>query len=146
MTRAFLVVALPCLLAACAPIAAVMHPTITGSLTLHNGGVATSWTPDRCISGDAGYFVGFDFVSSTGAARLRAMLDPLGAAVVRWDPGSGRPVQVLRSDMCTRLVVDATPTAWRVNDVREFAGHVELQCAAPDGASIEGRIAVDHCH
>jgi len=140
------------LLGACAvtQVGDVMHPSISGSLDIRAAdGSRTRWTPDRCVSGDLAYFAGFDFLSSQDSGHLRAALDPIDGPVARWTQGGAGPEQatlILRRTDCATLDVDPQPTAWRVNDVREFAGHVSLSCTAPDGTRVEGRIDVDHCH
>jgi len=139
------------LLGACAvtQVGSVMHPAISGSLDIRAAdGSQIRWTPDRCVSGDLAYFVGFDFLSSRGSGHLRAALDPIDGPAARWTQGAGpeRAALILRGTDCVTLDLDVQPTAWRVNDVREFAGHVSLSCAAPDGTRVEGRIEVDHCH
>jgi hypothetical protein len=142
---------LPLLLSACAlgHVSAVVHPTISGGVRVrHADGTELRWTPDRCVSGDLEYFVGFDFLSSNNAGQLRALVDPLAGPAIRWKSGAGESqhVEVLHRRDCSELDLDVRPTAWRVNDVREFAGHIELQCTTADGSRIEGSIAVDHCH
>lgn len=142
---------LPLLLAGCAmtQVGGVMHPAISGSMVLHRmDGTELRWTPDRCVSGDVALFAGFDFLSSHDDAQLRVVLEPIDGPAVRWTSGAAGAQErtVLRRADCARLDVDVQPTAWQVNDVREFAGHVDLQCTSADGTRFEGRIAVDHCH
>ena len=146
-----LALSLPLLLSACVlgQVREVMHPTVSGSLVVHHAdGSELRWTPDRCASGDLEYFVGFDFRSSKDAGQLRALLDPIEGPAIRWKSGAGESqrVEILHRDNCTKLDLKVQPTAWRVNEVREFAGHIELQCSAANGTRIEGRIDVDHCH
>jgi hypothetical protein len=151
MTRTAPAGLLPMLLAGCAmtQVGAVMHPTISGSVTVRStDGTEVSWAPDRCTSGDLAYFVGFDFLSTHDDSHLRAVLEPIDGPVVRWtSTASGaQHTTVLRSVDCETLQLDVQPTAWRVNEVREFAGHVDLRCTMPGGARLQGRIDVDHCH
>jgi hypothetical protein len=141
------------LLGACAvtQVDSVMRPSISGSLDIRaaDGSQTTRWTPDRCVSGDLAYFAGFDFLSSQDPGHLRAALDPIDGPAARWTQGGAGPeraVLILRRADCATLDLDVQPTAWRINDVREFAGHVRLSCTAPDGTRVEGRIDVDHCH
>ena len=137
------------LLAGCAMgrIAGGGDPAIRGGIVVDRGGTATSWRPDQCRSGDRAYFAGFDFASSSDSSRLRAALNPAGPPAAVWTPAATpeRSV-VLRQSDCSVLDIAVAPTAWRVNDVREFAGHVTLRCTATDGTRFEGRIDVDHCH
>ena len=142
---------LPLLLSGCVlgQVRQIMHPTVSGSLIVHKAdGGELRWTPDRCASGDIEYFVGFDFLSSKDAGQLRALLDPITGPAIRWKSGAGESqhVEVLHRGDCTKLDLEVQPTAWRVNEVREFAGHIELQCTTADGSRIEANIAVDHCH
>ena len=133
---------------AIADVNGVIHPAITGDLTItDSAGASTHWSADRCVSGDLAYFAGFDFLSSHDAGHLRAALSPIDGPVIRWsrDDASGKFIVARRGD-CALLEVDVQPTAWRVNEVREFAGSVTIQCTLPDGTRIDGRIAVDHCH
>ena len=46
-----------------------------------------------------------------------------------------QPLRLLRSD-CSSLDLTVEPTVWRVNDVREFSGHIALLCAAADGTQV----------
>jgi hypothetical protein len=139
---------LPLALGACG-VTQVMHPTISGSIVVTGAdGTPAQWSPDRCVSGDLAYFAGFDFLSTRDSGHLRAALNPIDGPAVRWNPGS-TPLDAaptLRRGDCSLLDLDVQPTAWWVNDVREFAGHVALRCTFADGGKIEGRIDVDHCH
>ena len=139
------------LLSACAAtqVLDVMHPTVTGSIELrHADGQPLHWAADRCVSGDLAYFMGFDFHSKQDGAVLRALADPLEGPVVRWMPPheSGSAPVTLRAKDCTRLDLHVEPTEWHVNDVREYAGYLDLSCDGADGTHIEGHLAVDHCH
>jgi hypothetical protein len=139
---------LPLALGACAlgEVGGVTHPTLSGSVIVRLAdGSESRWTPDRCVSGDLEYFVGFDFLSQAHDHQLRALLDPIAGPVLRWNT-AGKSDTVLRTADCTVLELDVRPTAWRVNDVREFAGHVTLQCQAPDGVRLDGQLSIDHCH
>lgn len=137
----------PAMLAGCGlgQIRAVLHPTITGEMNILTADAApVRWAPDRCASGDWNYFLGFDFSSAQDHEQLRVIKDPAGDILVRWT--SQQASRVFHTADCSRLEFDIQPTGWRVNEVREFAGRVELQCRSPDGGSIEGRLTVDHCH
>jgi len=139
---------LPLLLGACAlgEVGGVTHPTLAGSVSVRlPDGSASDWAPDRCVSGDLEYFVGFDFLSQARDHQLRALLDPVTGPVLRWK-SAGQPDVVLRPSDCAVLDLDVQPTAWRVNDVREFGGHVRLQCQATDGLRLVGELSIDHCH
>ena len=132
---------------AAVPIAGGVDPAIRGDIVVDRGGTATAWRPDQCRSGDRAYFAGFDFASSSDGSRLRTALNPVGPPTAVWTPAPApeRSI-VLRPSDCSVLDIAVTPTAWRINDVRDFAGHVTLHCTAADGTRFEGRIDVDHCH
>jgi hypothetical protein len=142
---------LPLLLAGCTvtQVGSVMHPTVSGGIVVRRtGGTELRWTPDRCSSGDIALFVGFDFLSAHDEGQLRVVLEPIDGPAVRWTydaAAAQNPIVLHRAD-CARLDVDVHATDWHVNDVRDFSGYVDLQCALPDGLRVEGRIAVDHCH
>jgi hypothetical protein len=149
--RTMICASLVFVLAGCsiAQIGSVIHPTVSGSLTVRRAdGTELHWSPDHCQSGAVEYFVGFDFLSSSNNSQLRALQDPINGPVVRWKSGpkDAPHTDILRHADCGKLDLDVQPTEFRVNDVREFAGHVELQCVAADGTRIEGRIDVDHCN
>ena len=146
--KPILLAALP-LLGACAvsQVGGVMHPTLSGSLSVrHADGVVTPWSPDRCVSGDLAYFAGFDFLSSQDGGQLRAAVQPIDGPVVRWSGAASSAPRIVRATDCSVLDVAVHPTDWHVNDVRDFAGHVEMHCLLADGLRIDGRIDVDHCH
>ena len=135
------------LLSGCAlsQIGAVIHPTVAGTLSMRGAdGTETRLALDRCKSGDWNYFLGFDFSAALDQGQLRAIKDPAGDVIVRWTSPQG--AKVFRAADCNQLDLDVLPTGWRVNDVREFSGHLELRCQAADGTSIAGRLSVDHCH
>lgn len=138
-------------LGACAlgDVVQVTHPSVTGTVTVtRTDGTQTHWTADTCQSGAVEYFVGFDFLSSQNPSQFRAVLDPIEGPIVRWKPDAAQPSQtfVFRRSECTQLDLDVHQTGWRVNDVREFAGTVDMRCRNAEGVVIEGRLAVDHCH
>ena len=142
---------LPLLLAGCAvaQVGSVMHPTVSGAIDVqHTDGTVLHWTPDRCSSGDVALFVGFDFLSTYDQGHLRVVVEPIDGPAVRWTYGDATTQSqvVLHRADCTKLDVDVHATDWHVNDVRDFAGYVDLQCDSPGGLRFEGRIAVDHCH
>jgi hypothetical protein len=136
---------LPLLLSACAlgQIGAVAHPTVSGGVEVKTGDVMARWNPDRCVSGDRSYFLGFEFRSGTDSQALRAWREPGGETVALWT--SDRGSITLHASDCDRLELDVHPTGWRVNEVREFAGSTEMSCRLPQG-TLEARLSVDHCH
>ncbi len=151
MRRVLATSLLPLLLAGCAvtQVGSVMHPTVSGGIVVRRtDGTELHWTPERCSSGDAALFVGFDFLSAHDEGHMRVVVEPIDGPALRWSfgPGTTQSQIVLHRSDCARLDVDVHATDWHVNDVRDFSGSVDLQCDAPGGVRIEGRIAVDHCH
>jgi hypothetical protein len=125
-------------------IGAVIHPTVTGSLSvLRADGTSTQWTPDHCTSGDVSYFLGMDF-SAADSRRLRAIREPTGETVVLWT--TAELTATLHGGDCTELAMNIQPTGWRVNEVREVAGSVVVHCRLAGGDSLDGTLSVDHCH
>ena len=143
--RTFFLCSLLPVLAGCAlgQIGGVIRPTVSGGLSVHRpDGTQTHWTPDRCVSGDLNYFLGMDFFGAD--SQLRAIREPTGEIVVLWtSQGLTSP---LHSADCAELTMNIQPTGWRVNEVREVAGSVQLRCRLSTGLTLEGSLAVDHCH
>jgi len=151
MRRVIATILLPLLITGCAvtQVGNVMHPTVSGGIVVRRAdGTELHWTPDRCSSGDVALFVGFDFLSTHDDGHLRVVVQPIDGPAVRWSfgPASAQTQVVLHRSDCARLDVDVHATDWHVNDVRDFSGYVDLQCALADGLHVEGRIGVDHCH
>jgi len=113
----------------------VVRPTITGRIDA--GGKAI--TPTRCVSGDRFYFYGADLVDESAGATVRVVIDPLDGPHVRLMMRD-RDVLLGRKD-CTQLAANFQPTGWRVNEFRDFAGDVTLQCG-----DVSGKVEWNHCH
>ena len=113
----------------------VVHPTVTGKLEVAGQTIA----PARCISGDRFYFYGADLVDESAGATLRVVIDPLDGPRVRLMTRDRDVVYDRKS--CSTLAANLQPTGWRVNEYRDFAGDVVLECG-----DVRGRVEWDHCH
>jgi hypothetical protein len=134
----------------------VASPSIAGELTVRapQGGPVT-WRPDACLSGEHEQFFGF-ILGSKGLGSngspvvLRAVVDPLDGPGLRVVGLEGPPAWssglVVRPDQCERLDLVVEPTGWRVNDIQDLSGTLDVSCTTADGASIEGSVEVRHCH
>jgi hypothetical protein len=101
--------------------------------------------PAACLSGDRGNFRGVDLLAPPLILRLVA--EPLeGLAVALIDAESGERRGVFRRADCSVLRGDVQRTGWRVNDVADVSGFVEVACKLPAGEEIVGSIAFEHCH
>jgi hypothetical protein len=151
MTRPLVLLCFSLFLCSCAvtEIVGITHPKVTGTLAVQQAdGTQVHWTPDICASGGFSYFYGVDFQMRKGDGQLRALVDPIAGPVVRWQSGSGaaQRTEILRPADCSSFDFDVHDTGVFFNDVREFAAEIQLQCTAADGARIQGRVKVDHCH
>lgn len=130
----------------------VAHPSVAGELTLRvPEGEPVVWRPDVCFSGEHEQFFGFILASnglgSSGSpVVLRAVVDPLDGPGLRIAGLEGRGGLVVRPSVCERLELVVKPTGWRVNDIRDLTGSLEVRCSTAEGASVEGTVEVRHCH
>ena len=124
----------------------VSRPTIEGELSIRvpRGGEAVSWRPNACLAGENEQFFGFILGLEGSGLVLRAVLDPLDGPGLRlvWPEGT----TVFRPFQCERLELEVAPTGWRVNDMQDVSGRLDVLCSAPDGASVEGSLEIRHCH
>ena len=146
--RTILSLIIPVVAAGCALIS-IPTPIITGELVVHHpGGGQEVWTADRCLSGDRDNFVGWDFASSSNPSQLRVLVDPIKGPVGRWrsGPPDAPHTDILSGKHCERFSATVRPTVFKFNEVQDYAGHLALKCSLADGSTIEGELAVDHCH
>lgn len=101
--------------------------------------------PTDCTSGDRSYFLGVDLLAPGEAPVLRLVIDPMGEALVRVSDASGRLLRLDRGD-CSPLRARVEPTGWRVNEVRDFGGELELACETEAGDRLAGSVSFVHCH
>jgi hypothetical protein len=130
----------------------VASPSVTGELAVRAPqGESVAWRPDACLSGEHEQFFGFILVSkglgSNGSpVVLRAVVDPLDGPGLRIVGLQGTDGLVVRPEMCERLDLVVEPTGWRVNDIQDLSGTLDVSCTTADGASVEGSVEVRHCH
>lgn len=156
VSNTFLVLAL--LLSGCGVPAAVReakdvaNPSVAGELTLRAPeGEPVVWRPDACFSGEHEQFFGFILASnglrSNGSpVVLRAVVDPLDGSGLRVVGLEGADDLVVRPSQCERLDLVVEPTGWRVNDIQDLSGTLDVSCSTADGTSVEGSVEVRHCH
>jgi hypothetical protein len=129
----------------------VQNPKATGALEM-SGPVAGSvrFVPESCTSGDREYFLGVDLAAARPGIEVRALIEPLGTAVVRVRSpaaeGEGGGMVLFRHDDCRVLQLEVEPSGWRVNEVRDVSGFLELDCDSLEGDHVAGRIEMNHCH
>jgi len=130
----------------------VASPSIAGELALRApASEPIAWSPDACLSGEHEQFFGFILASNRLGSNgspvvLRAVVDPLDGPGLRVVGLEGADGLVVRPDMCERLDLVVEPTGWRVNDIQDLSGTLDVSCKTADGASIEGSVEVQHCH
>ena len=104
--------------------------------------------PSSCSAGDRQLFLGADFPDEKAGAVVRLVVDPLEGPAVRVfasDAPFDKSTVFRRSD-CTVFHFSLDSTDWRIDHVQDYEVSLELQCATAEGETIEGRVAVDHCH
>lgn len=100
---------------------------------------------EACLSGDRANFRGVDLV--TPRLVLRVAAEPMeGLAVALIDVASGERRGVFRRSDCAVLRGDVQRTAWRVNNVADVSGFVEVNCGLASGEELAGSITFEHCH
>lgn len=125
----------------------VANPSVVGELSIRvRKGEPVVWRPDACLSGEHEQFFGFILASSGSPAVLRAVVDPLDGPGLRVVGLEGTGGLVVRPDQCERLDLVVEPTGWRVNDIQDLSGTLDVSCRTTDGTSVEGALEVRHCH
>lgn len=125
----------------------VANPSVAGELTFRGPkGEPMVWRPDGCFSGEHEQFFGFILGANGSPVVLRAVIDPLDGPGFRVVGLAGVDGLVVRPDMCERLELAVKPTGWRVNDIQDLSGTLEVSCRTTDGTSVEGALEVRHCH
>lgn len=123
------------------------NPSVAGELTLRAPeGEPVVWRPDACFSGEHEQFFGFIVRSNGSPVVLRAVIDPLDGPGLRVVGLEGADDLVVRPSRCERLDLVVEPTGWRVNDIQDLTGTLDVRCKTEDGASVEGSVEVRHCH
>lgn len=124
------------------------NPSVTGEIVVRAAaGEPLSWKPDSCRTGEREQFFGFVLGASGSPVVLRAVLDPLDGPGLRLTGLEGTsPQVVVREAVCRTLDLTVQPTGWIVNDFRDVSGTLEVSCTLDDGVSLEGKLAISHCH
>jgi hypothetical protein len=124
----------------------VASPSISGELAFRaHQGEPVAWKPDNCLSGEHEQFFGFILGSSSSPVVLRAVVDPLDGPGLRV-VGLSKTGWVFRPDVCERLELVVERTGWRVNDIQDLSGRLDVSCRTADGGSVEGSVDIRHCH
>lgn len=125
----------------------VANPSVSGELSVRAPqGAPVVWKSDACLSGEYEQFFGFILRSNGSPVVLRAMIDPLDGPGLRIIGLEGAAGVVFRPFQCERLELTVEPTGWRVNDIQDLSGSLDVSCAMADSGSIEGSVEVRHCH
>lgn len=123
------------------------NPSVSGELSLRGSrGEPVDWRPGFCLSGEVEQFFGFILGADGSPVVLRAVIDPLDGAGLRVVGLEGADGVVFRAEACERLELAVEPSGWRVNDVRDLNGRLDVSCSTAEGASVEGSVEVRHCH
>lgn len=125
------------------------QPEPGGSFTVSTKALGhLTLAPSSCVAGDRQLFLGADFPDEKAGAVVRLVVDPLEGPAVRVY-ASGAPFDkstVFRRSDCPVFHFSLDSTDWRINHVQDYHVSLELRCATAEGETIEGRVAVDHCH
>ncbi|MES1242740.1 MAG: hypothetical protein ABUT39_14080 [Acidobacteriota bacterium] len=125
----------------------VLSPTVSGEIVIRfTSGELIVWTPAACQTGEIEQFFGF-ILGSDSPIALRAVLDPLDGPGVRITGVEGTPPHsfVLRPADCRVLDLRLQATDWRINEMRDLNGSLDVSCNLGD-LSVEGSVEVSHCH
>jgi hypothetical protein len=106
-----------------------------------------TFQPTSCYSGDREYFFGVDLTSKVDPMQIRILQDPVKGTFVKVITGAEGTSSELLFDgvSCKVLRGNLQQTKWRVNDIRDMSGELELDCDA-SGETIRGTIVFHHCH
>ena len=120
--------------------------SIEGELLVRGGGIGElTLRPQACLSGDRGTFRGVDLPVPPFVLRVAA--EPIeGLAVALIDAGTGGRRGIFRRPDCKALRGDVQRTGWRINQVNDVTGFVEVDCRSREGVEIAGSIVFAHCH
>lgn len=122
-------------------------PSVSGEILLRAAASEPLvWKPDSCRTGEIEQFFGFVLGASGSPVVVRAVLDPLDGPGLRLTGLEGTSPQVVREADCRTLDLRVQPTGWIVNDFRDVSGTLEVSCTLDGGVSLEGNLAISHCH
>ena len=123
------------------------QPAARGNVVVraHDG---ASWiaAPTTCVSGEPDGFHGVDLVSTDAPrAILRVVSDPMAGLRVRLTAPGVSPMELDRN-WCRTLTGSVDRTNVAINRVPLLAGGLTMDCTAPDGTTIAGRLTFSGCH
>jgi hypothetical protein len=127
----------------------VLSPAVAGEIIIRTApGEPVTWTPAFCQTGEIEQFFGFVLGASDSPVVFRAVLDPLDGPGLRITGLEGTPPYgfVVRPADCRVLDLRVQPTRWRVNEMRDVSGTLDMSCNLAGGLSLEGSVEVSHCH
>lgn len=127
----------------------VVNPAVAGEIVIRtSGSEPIFWSPAVCQTGEIEQFFGFIVGAADSPIVLRAVLDPLDGPGLRITGLEGPPPYgvVLRPADCKTLDLRVQPTSWRVNEMRDLSGTLDMSCTLDGGMSLEGSVEVSHCH
>jgi hypothetical protein len=127
----------------------VLNPTVAGEVIIRAApGEPVTWTPAFCQTGEIEQFFGFILGGSGSPVVVRAVLDPLDGPGLRITGVEGTSPYgfVVRPADCRVLDLRLQATDWRVNELRDVNGSLDVSCTLKDGLSLEGSVEVSHCH
>lgn len=104
--------------------------------------------PQACVSGERQLFLGADFIDGARGTTTRLILEPTGEASIRIFPTADpldRGILFRRAD-CRRFRFSFDRSGWRVNDIYDVRVSLDVACRAASGDSLDGSLAVAHCH
>lgn len=106
-----------------------------------------TFQPTSCYSGDREYFFGVDLTSKADPMQIRILQDPVKGTFVKVITGAESVGSEILFDgsSCKVLHGNLQQTKWRVNEIRDMSGQLELDCDA-SGERIRGNIVFHHCH
>ena len=105
-------------------------------------------TPSVCNSGERQLFLGADFIDSAQGTALRLILEPTGTATLRAFNTAHplNPGVVISQAACRKFQVSLERTGWRINDIYDLRVNLDVDCRSVLGDSVQGMLAVAHCH
>ena len=123
-----------------------VNTSTSGEVQIRGGKLGElSLRPVVCLSGDRGMFRGVDLVAPPLIVRVAGEpIDGLAAALI--DSASGERRGVFRRRDCNILRGDIQRTGWRINEIADLSGFVDIDCRLPSGEEIRGSITFEHCH
>lgn len=128
--------------------AACVSTRTDGRVVLGDAAWPAGLAPSKCYSGARESFHGVDLVDPSSHALLRVALDPILGPRLRLVEAAGgeQRVTILGPEECAVLDVEVSPTAWRVNHVRDVSGHARFACRTAQGRALEADLRFEHCH